>query len=93
VAKPVTPQLCAGYEDLSPVDRPLDKAIMERLNAKPEGWFGADALGGGYVQVLLERFASRNADAAAELAYIANEAKWSSGWKDFGRQILEVLSR
>jgi hypothetical protein len=74
-----------AYADLSPnTGEPLTRG-------KPTpDWFGsgpADA----YVQQLLERFANRHADAATELAWIANEAKWSVGWKSFGRWILEVL--
>jgi hypothetical protein len=74
-----------AYLDLSPMSgTPLTRG-------KPSAeWFGsgpADC----YVQALLERFEERNPTAAAELAAIATEAKWSTGWKGFGRWILEVL--
>lgn len=61
-----------------------------RLNGPDSSWFGTGAAE-GYTQVLLERFNERHPDAASELAFIANEAKWSVGWKGFGRQMLEVL--
>lgn len=73
-----------AYADLSPTDRPLT-----RDKPSPE-WFGSGAAD-GYVQTLLERFEERHPEAAAELAFIANEAKWSCGWRDFGRLALELL--
>lgn len=70
-----------SYADLSPSGAPL---------AGPTPFFGTGAAE-GYVQELLTRFEARNPEAAAELAFIANEAKWAVGWKSFGRQVLEQL--
>lgn len=74
------------YHDLSPTPG----APLERGRPSPD-WFGS-AAGEGYTQELLARFEERNPTAAAELRYIANEAKWSSGWRDLGRMIEEVLA-
>lgn len=75
-------QLEPAYADLSPSG--------EVLKGPDSAWFSTGAAE-GYVQALLERFESLNPQAAAELAFIANEAKWSVGWKAFGRMILEQL--
>lgn len=74
-----------AYADLSPnKGEPLTRG-------KPSAdWFGSGAAD-SYVQQLLERFEERHPDTAKELAVIANEAKWSTGWKGFGRWMLEVL--
>lgn len=83
------------YGELSPIGpgSPLTKERMQKLNARPEGWFGTGAAS-GYVEALLNQWETSPPDPstfALELKYIANEAKWSVGWKDFGRLILEVL--
>lgn len=82
----------AAYEDLSPLaeGQALNRDRMIHLNNRPEGWFGTHA-GEGYVQALLLRFEERNPEAAKELEYIMNEAKWSTGYRDFGRMVLELL--
>ncbi len=91
MAKP-RPQQFNAYAELSPLTPPAPLTInsMRTLNKRPEGWFGTGAAS-GYVQSLLTQFEESHPEAAKELACIANEAKWSSGWKDFGRLILEVL--
>lgn len=75
----------APYHDLSPTPgEPLERGKPNRE------WFGSGA-GEGYTQELLARFEERHPDAARELRFIANEAKWSSGWRDMGRMVEEVL--
>lgn len=89
---PTSPDIDARYGDLSPLDpaQPLNLERMRKLNQRPEGWFGTGAAS-GYVQALLEKFEATHPGAAKDLRYIANEAKWSAGWKDFGRLIIELL--
>ena len=74
-----------AYADLSPNNgQPL-------VRGKPSpDWFGSGPAD-SYVQALLERFEERHPAAAKELAAIANESKWSVGWRGFGRWILEIL--
>jgi hypothetical protein len=72
------------YADASPTPgKPLTKATS------PAGWFTSTAAE-GYIQELLNRFESRHPEAARELGYIANEAKWSTGWKGFGRMLEDL---
>jgi len=73
------------YGDMSPTPgSPLSLG-------KPNADWWASAAADGYVQALLEKFEATHPEAAKDLAFIANEAKWSHGWKAFGRMILEVL--
>lgn len=73
------------YADLSPTPGvPLKKGSPTRE------WF-TSLQAEGYVQELLLRFESHHPEAAKDLAYIANEAKWSTGWRGFGRMIEELF--
>lgn len=73
------------YEDVAEgiawLTRPGDPTAPE---------FGSGAAE-GYVIALLERFEERHPEAAKEFAIIANQAKWTVGWKSFGRSALEQL--
>lgn len=73
------------YHALSPTP-----GVPLRRGAPDSNWFGSGPAD-GYVQALLEAFEKAHPEAAKDLAYIANEAKWSSGWKGFGRLILEIV--
>jgi hypothetical protein len=77
--------IATRYGDLSPT--PGTPLKLGKPN--PEWW--ASGAAEGYTQALLEAFATHHPEAAKDLAFIANEAKWSVGWKGFGRMILEVL--
>jgi hypothetical protein len=76
-------RIAIRYHSLSPTPgRPLTKG-------RPNGeWFGS-APAEGYVSALIEKFAETHPEAFEDLQYIANEAKWSTGWKGLGRMILE----
>lgn len=78
-------QAWVPYQDLSPNQgNPLERGRPNRE------WFGSSPAS-GYVQSLLERFEERNPEAALELAFIANEGKWSTGWRELGRLAEEIL--
>lgn len=77
--------LASRYHDLSPTPGvPLKPAKPNRE------WWGSGPAE-GYVQALLEAFEANHPEAAKDLAYIANEACHSVGWKAFGHMIKEVL--
>lgn len=80
-----TPLPVPAYEDLSPTPG------HSLTKGKPTAdWFGSGE-GEGYVQALVARFEQRHPDAAKELRFIANEAKWSTGWRGLGHMIEEEL--
>lgn len=78
-------RIALRYHEHSPTPgRPLTKG-------KPTpSWFGSGAAD-GYIQTLLETFESHHPEATQDLVYILNEAKWSTGWRSFGRLALEIL--
>jgi len=76
--------LHTDYADLSPSPN------GQPLNGPSPLW--GNPAGEGYIQTLLERFEERHGvDVTRELVFIMNEAKWTTGWKGFGRLALEVL--
>lgn len=78
------PPVPVAYTDLSPTP-----GVPLRKGSPSPDWFMSPPAE-GYVQELLVRFDERHPEAARELSFIANEAKWSTGWKGFGRLIEEI---
>ena len=77
-------RIALRYHQLSPTPgHPLTKG-------KPNSTWFTSTQAEGYIITLLETWARHHPEAAEELVYIANEAKWSTGWKGFGRSIEEL---
>lgn len=78
------------YEDYPVLDGPRAFEKASGSNGVPGPGFGS-GVAEGYVQELLESFETSYPDAAADMKFIANQAKWAVGWKSFGRMIIEVF--